>query len=261
MLITQQTIPDFQEKLATCRKYEISCTIILQNINQLKAMYEKEWQSIAGNCDTFEFLGGNEQDTFEYVSKMLGKETIETQTDSRNFGKDKGGSRSKQIVGRELMLPEEVGMMDNQDCVIKIRGVEPFYDKKYDYPKHPNYHLTGDANPKYIFDVKKEVILDEGQKFNHRANRYRKKMNSVKRTHSQRNEEHNPSRSLSVKGTTLNKIMSMNEYVKDTSDEGVEEVTNSIRYIESNDVIYDDLSYSEYDVPNMFDDALLNPQE
>lgn len=153
------TIPEFEQKLATMRSYEISCTIIIQNMAQLKNMYEKNWESITGNCDTFIFLGGNEYGTFEYVSKLLGKETIETQTDSRSFGKSGGSTRNKNIISRDLMTPDELKMMPTNDCVVQIRGVYPFYDKKHDYISHPNYHLTGDADKANRYNVKKEIQL------------------------------------------------------------------------------------------------------
>lgn len=166
------TIPDFEQKLATMRKYEISCTIIIQNLAQLKTMYKDSWESITGNCDTFIFLGGQEQTTLKYVSEKLGKETIVTQTDSRNFGgKGGGSSRSKQIIGRELMSATEISEMNTSDCIVFIRGLKPFFGKKYDYPKHPNYHLTGDADDKYLFDVKAEfhtgeIAKKKGDEFN-----------------------------------------------------------------------------------------------
>lgn len=151
------TIPDFEQKLATMRKYEISCTIIIQNLAQLKTMYKDSWESITGNCDTFIFLGGQEQTTLKYVSEKLGKETIVTQTDSRNFGgKGGGSSRSKQIIGRDLMTATEISEMDTSNCIVFIRGLKPFFGKKYDYPKHPNYQWTGDAKDEYLFDVKRE---------------------------------------------------------------------------------------------------------
>lgn len=151
------TIPDFEQKLSTMRSFEISCTIIIQNLAQLKTMYKDSWESITGNCDTFIFLGGQEQTTLKYVSEKLGKETIVTQTDSRNFGSKGGGSsRSKQIIGRELMTATEIAEMDNSDCIVFVRGLKPFKGKKYDYPKHPNYQWTGDAKDEYLYDVKKE---------------------------------------------------------------------------------------------------------
>lgn len=140
----------------TMRKYEISCTIIIQNLAQLKTMYKDSYESVTGNCDSFLFLGGQEQTTLEYVSKKLGKETIRTRNASRNFGGRGGGnSLSYNTTGRELMTPDEISRMETSDCILFIRGELPFFGKKYDYPKHPNYPMTGDANDDFLFDVTK----------------------------------------------------------------------------------------------------------
>lgn len=148
------TIPDFEQKLSTMRKYEISCTIIIQALSQIKAMYEKEWEVIVGNCDELLFLGGSDATTLEYISKKLGKETIRTRNSTRNFGSKSGGSsESYNTTGRELMTPDEISYMDNEDCILFIRGIHPFFGKKYDYPKHPNYKYTGDANDANLFNV------------------------------------------------------------------------------------------------------------
>ena len=149
------TIPEFDQKLATMRKYEISCTVIIQALSQIKAMYEKEWEVIVGNCDELLFLGGPDATTLEYISKKLGKETIRTRNASRNFGsKGGGGSESYNTTGRELMMPDEIACMDNENCILFIRGLHPFFCKKYDYPNHPNYKHTGDANKDLLFSVK-----------------------------------------------------------------------------------------------------------
>lgn len=150
------TIPEFEQKLATMRKYEISCTIIIQNLAQLKTMYKDSWESVTGNCDSFLFLGGQEQTTLEYVSKKLGKETIRTQNSSRSFGGKGSNSLSYNTTGRELMTPDEISRMSTSDCILFIRGELPFFGKKYDYPEHPNYKFTGDANDELLFDVTKE---------------------------------------------------------------------------------------------------------
>ena len=149
------TIPEFDQKLATMRKYEISCTVIIQALSQIKAMYEKEWEVIVGNCDELLFLGGPDATTLEYISKKLGKETIRTRNASRNFGsKGGGGSESYNTTGRELMMPDEIACMDNENCILFIRGLHPFFCKKYDYPNHPNYKHTGDANKDLLFSAK-----------------------------------------------------------------------------------------------------------
>lgn len=107
-----------------------------------------------GNCDELLFLGGPDATTLEYISKKLGKETIRTRNASRNFGsKGGGGSESYNVTGRELMMPDEIACMDNNNCILFIRGLHPFFGEKYDYPKHPNYHMTGDADKELLFMV------------------------------------------------------------------------------------------------------------
>lgn len=143
-------------KLATIRSYEMSCTIIIQNLAQLKTMYKDNYESIIGNCDTILFLGGQEQGTLEWISKKLGKETIRIQNSSRNFGNRGGSSLSYNTSGRELMMPDEISRMHTSYCILFIRGLYPFYGKKYNYPKHPNYKYTGDAKKSLKYDVAKE---------------------------------------------------------------------------------------------------------
>ena len=140
---------DFPKLLSTMRSRGISVSIILQNIAQLKALYEKEWESILGNCDTFLYLGGNEQSTHKYVSELLGKETIDTNSYGKSRGRNGSYSTNYQITGRELMTPDEVRMLDNQYALLFIRGERPLMDLKYDILKHPNvqYSADGDAAP------------------------------------------------------------------------------------------------------------------
>ena len=139
-------LPDeFDKLLATMRSREISVSIIIQNLAQLKALFEKQWESIIGNCDEFLYLGGNEQSTHEYVSKLLGKETIDMKTYSRSRGMHKNYSTNWQLTGRELMTPDEVRMLDNQYALLLIRGERPVMDLKYDILKHPNVTLTTDG--------------------------------------------------------------------------------------------------------------------
>lgn len=149
-------IPEFTKKLATMRKYEISCTIILQNLAQIKTMYKDDWESIVGNCDSFLFLGGQEQGTLKYISEQLGKETIETSNDSHSFGKNQSKTLALQRKARDLATADELGRMDNSECVLFIRGLYPFKDKKFDYPKHKNYSQTGDADKKLLYVNKKD---------------------------------------------------------------------------------------------------------
>ena len=139
-------LPDeFDKLLATMRSREISVSIIIQNLAQLKALFEKQWESIVGNCDEFIYLGGNEQATHEYVSKLLGKETIDTNTYGQSRGRSGSYSTNWQLAGRELLTPDEVRMLDNQYALLFIRGERPVQDFKYDILKHPNVKLTTDG--------------------------------------------------------------------------------------------------------------------
>ena len=139
-------LPDeFDKLLATMRSREISVSIILQNLAQLKALYEKQWESICGNCDEFLYLGGNEAATHEYVSKQLGKATIDLNTYGQSKGRNGSYSTNWQLTGRELMTPDEVRMLDNQYALLFIRGERPVRDRKYDILKHPNVKLTADG--------------------------------------------------------------------------------------------------------------------
>jgi len=139
-------LPDeFDKLLATMRSREISVSIIIQNLAQLKALFEKQWESIVGNCDEFLYLGGNEQSTHEYVSKLLGKETIDTNTYGQSRGRSGSYSTNWQLAGRELMTPDEVRMLDNQYALLFIRGERPVMDLKYNILKHPNVKLTTDG--------------------------------------------------------------------------------------------------------------------
>lgn len=142
-------LPDeFDKLLSTMRSREISVSIIVQNLAQLKKLFEKEWESIVGNCDEFLYLGGNEQSTHEYVSKLLGKETIDMNTYGQSRGRNGNYSTNWQITGRELMTPDEVRMLDNKYALLFIRGERPVMDLKYDILKHPNVALTADGKAK-----------------------------------------------------------------------------------------------------------------
>ena len=133
------------------RSRGVSVSIILQNLAQLKALFEKQWESIVGNCDSFLYLGGNEQSTHKYVSELLGKETIDTNTYGKSTGRSGNYSTNYQISGRELMTPDEVRMLDNRYALLFVRGERPVMDFKYDILKHPNVKLTTDGGqPPYI---------------------------------------------------------------------------------------------------------------
>ena len=135
---------DFDKILSVMRSRGVSVSIILQNLAQLKALFEKQWESIVGNCDEFLYLGGNEQSTHKYVSELLGKSTIDTNTYGKSSGRSGNYSTNYQISGRELLTPDEVRMLDNQYAILFIRGERPVLDFKYDILKHPNVALTAD---------------------------------------------------------------------------------------------------------------------
>ena len=139
-------LPDsFDSLLATMRSREISVSIILQNLAQLKALFDKKWESIVGNCDEFLYLGGNEQSTHKYVSELLGKETIDTNTYGQNKGRNGSFTKNDQLQARELMTPDEVRMLDNRYGILFIRGEYPVMDLKYDLMKHPKIAFTEDG--------------------------------------------------------------------------------------------------------------------
>ena len=140
------SLPDGYARLqATMRSRNIMATIILQNISQLKALFKDDWEGIIGNADSFIYLGGNEQSTHKYVSELLGKETIATASHNRSRGRNGSYSENIQQQGRELLTPDEVRLLDNQDCIVLIRGERPVIDKKYDLLKHPNLSYTEDG--------------------------------------------------------------------------------------------------------------------
>jgi type IV secretion system protein VirD4 len=139
-------LPDeFDKLLSTMRSREISVSIILQNLAQLKALFKDTWESIVGNCDEFLYLGGNEQSTHKYVSELLGKETIDTNTYGMSKGRNGSYSTNYQLSGRELLTPDEVRMLDNRYSLLFIRGERAVMDEKYDILKHPNLKLTVDG--------------------------------------------------------------------------------------------------------------------
>ena len=152
---------DFDKILAVMRSREVSVSIILQNMAQLKALFEKQWESIAGNCDEFLYLGGNESSTHKYVSEMLGKETIDTNNYNRSFGRNGSYSTGYQLSGRELLDQAEVRMLDNDYALLFIRGELAVKDLKYDITKHPNIKMTEDGGAEaYIHGQVDDDIAD-----------------------------------------------------------------------------------------------------
>ena len=150
---------DFEKALSVMRSRGVSVSIILQNLAQLKKLFEKEWESITGNCDSFLYLGGNEQSTHEYVSKLLGKETIDLNTYGKSAGRNGNYSTNYQISGRELLATDEVRKLDNRYALLFIRGESPIMDLKYDILKHPNVkEITDGGKAPFIHGKAAEAI-------------------------------------------------------------------------------------------------------
>lgn len=146
------TIPDFDKLLATMRSMEISANIIIQNLAQLKKMYDKSWEIVTGNCDSLLFLGGQEASTLEAISKSLGKETIDVVSQNRTRShKSPSTSENNSILGRELMTPDELKVMKPNECVLIVRALYPFFCHKFDIEKHVNYAYLEDSNKKYAY--------------------------------------------------------------------------------------------------------------
>ena len=135
----------FLSALATMRSRAIFCSIIVQNMAQLKAMYKDDWESLVGLCDEFLYLGGTEKETHKYVSELLGKETISTTSYNQSKGRSGSYSINHQQSGRDLMTPDEVRLLDNSKCILFIRGERPVIDLKYNLLKHPNIRYTEDG--------------------------------------------------------------------------------------------------------------------
>lgn len=138
-------IPDFDKVIAFVRSMGMSLNVIIQNIAQLKARYEKTWEVITGNCDTTIFLGGKEESTLKSISEQLGKETIDIRGTNRTKGRQSSTSENNSIAGRELMQPNELATMPISDCIVLIRSHDPMYDQKYPIEQHPNYRFLGDS--------------------------------------------------------------------------------------------------------------------
>lgn len=136
---------DFKKILSVCRSRNISCDIILQSIAQLKSLFKDDWEGIVGNCDSLLYLGGNEYGTFEYLSKILGKETERTVSHSIGRGSHGSSSESQQKAARDLATPDEIRRMSNDDALLLLRSEDPVVDRKYDLLKHPNIKLTTDG--------------------------------------------------------------------------------------------------------------------
>ena len=157
-------IPQFDKLIATIRSREISASIILQSQSQLKAIYKDNADTIVGNCDTMLFLGGKEKTTLKEISEILGKETIDSFNTSENRGKEISHGLNYQKLGKELMTQDEIATMDGGMCILQLRGVRPFFSKKYDITKHPRYKYLSDADKKNTFDVERYIRVQRKKK-------------------------------------------------------------------------------------------------
>ncbi len=146
-------IPDFDKVIAFVRSMGMSLNVIIQNLAQLKAKYEKTWEVITGNCDSTIFLGGKEETTLKSISEQLGKETIDVKGQNRTKGKQSSTSENNSILGRELMQPNELATMPISDCIVMTRSHNPFYAQKYAAFEHPNFRFTGLADDENRADI------------------------------------------------------------------------------------------------------------
>ncbi len=151
---------DYCSLLSTMRSREISSIIIIQNFAQLKALFKDTWETIPGNCDTFIYLGGNEQSTHKYVSELLGKGTIDKKSSGETMGRQGSSSKNYDVLGREIFTPDEVRKLDNKKCIIFIRGFDPILDNKYIPFAHPMFNQTADGKGKpYVHEIKSNQKL------------------------------------------------------------------------------------------------------
>ncbi len=148
-------IPNFDKLIATIRSREISASIILQSQSQLKTIYKDAADTIVGNCDVTLFLGGKEKSTLKEISELLGKETIDSLSQSENRGAQTSHGLSYQKLGKELMTQDEIAVMDGGKCILQLRGVRPFFSDKFDITEHPRYRYLSDADKKNVFDVER----------------------------------------------------------------------------------------------------------
>jgi len=148
-------IPDFENVITVIRSAAISVTVIIQAVSQLEALYEKSWRTIEAGCDSFIFLGSQEDTTLKLVSERLGKETIDIVGHNRTRGwHNNSMSDNNSLHGRELLTPDEVAKMNNDYCILFVRGYNPFYSKKYKLETHPNYIYTAQFNPENAYDCR-----------------------------------------------------------------------------------------------------------
>lgn len=148
-------ILNLEKLVATIRSREISACLVLQAKSQLKAIYKDNADTIVGNMDSQIFFGGSEPTTLKDLNQVLGKETIDTYNTSESRGREQSHSLNYQKLGHDLLSVDEFAVLDGSKCILQLRGVRPFLSEKYDLTKHPNYHLTSDADKKNTFDIEK----------------------------------------------------------------------------------------------------------
>ncbi len=148
-----QKIPNFEHLISVIRSREISAHVIVQTQSQLKAVYKDHAETITGNCSSVLFLGGKEQSTLKELSETIGKETINIYNTSDTRGNSPSYGTNYQKLGKALMTPDEIAVMDGGKCILQVQGVRPFFSDKYDITKHPQYKYLSDADPKNAFNV------------------------------------------------------------------------------------------------------------
>lgn len=198
-------IPEFEKKLATMRSRGISSTIIIQNTAQLEALYKDHWKTIIGNCDTFLYLGGIEQSSHEYVSKLLGKGTIDNKTRGRTKGRQSSTNENFQRLGRELLMPDEVGALDNKKCILFFRGLSPYLSDKFPLEKHKRYkELFDEDTGKNRFNF--EVLGAEELSYENFQKEYREDLYTIEE--GIESETHGISENL---GRDINKLVNKSQ--------------------------------------------------
>lgn len=161
-------VPRFDNILSTCRKYNISASVILQDLSQIESIYDEiRWRTIVANCSTKLFLGSVEKETLKWFSEMLGEETARSKSTSISKGGKGGSNDSFQYTGRAVETPEELGRLNLSKCLIYTQGMRTVKDRKYKYERHPYYKQTADYNKKYAFKYNKLSIYDNSKAGNY----------------------------------------------------------------------------------------------
>lgn len=153
-------VPEFPSKLSTMRKYNISATIVLQDIAQIESMYKDDWKTLVGNCATKVFLGSPEPDTLKWFSEQLGKMTVRSKSSSFSDGQKGGTNKSFQYTSREVLMPDELGRLNKEECIVYTQNMRPVRDKKYKYERHPYFKQTADYDENLGFEYNKLSVYD-----------------------------------------------------------------------------------------------------